>query len=309
MFISVFVRPMSSTTVTEGLDLANSLEAAGAASVCFLDPHDGEDRFLTFESTTMAGAVAARTDTIGVVAENSSLFGFPYHSARRLATIDHMSRGRSGWLMRTAPSSSESGAYEWRSAAGRGEELHRSTEYAEIALELWNSWEDGAQQPDKQSGAFKDDSRIRPIDYRSTSFRVAGPLDVPPSPQGRPVLFAEVSSKDEAVYLSRYVDVAIVIAEDDAAVTELALHVSGEDSTTEIVVAAHLSPDRRTLCAEDAASLVGQHAFGGVALYMSPTEAAAAVEMIGATGTIAPGATLAATLGIAEKFVHGGNAA
>ncbi|MFT4264687.1 MAG: LLM class flavin-dependent oxidoreductase, partial [Nocardioides sp.] len=222
MIATAFLALEGASTVEEVVGAARSLEAAGVAAVGLLDAQDTGLGATPFESTTLAARVAAATSSIGVIASDSALYSFPYHSARRLATLDHLAAGRSGWLVRSRTGADEGSAYAWRSTTGRGEELHRATEYIEIERELWGSWEDGSQWPDKAAGVFKDDSRIHRIEYRSTSFRVSGPLDTPPTPQGRPVILTFVTTVDEARALTPYVDVAILAPADGVALDDLA---------------------------------------------------------------------------------------
>jgi alkanesulfonate monooxygenase SsuD/methylene tetrahydromethanopterin reductase-like flavin-dependent oxidoreductase (luciferase family) len=308
MIVSAFLCLTPDTTLKQVVDAACSLEAAGVAAVALLDSADTNTAPSCFESTTLAAAIAVQTATIGVVATNSALYGFPYHGARRLATIDHLSCGRAGWLLRTTPGAQEATAYEWRSVAGRGEELHRSTEYAEIALELWDSWEDGAQWPDKTTGIYKDDSRIHPIDYRSTSFRVAGPLDVPPSPQRRPVLFAEIATTEEALHLSRYIDVAVIVARDGTSATALATAVADIDPSTLVLFAGGIEAGADMMAAAEALALVEASRIAGVALYLEPRSADTAAGMISAPAGSNSG-TLADALGFGSTLTHGGHAA
>ncbi|GAA0935417.1 LLM class flavin-dependent oxidoreductase [Pseudonocardia zijingensis] len=288
--------PDSTLPAVEGA--ARGLEAAGVAAVCVLDAAD-TGAVSPFESTTLCGRLASTTSEIGLVAAGSALYGFPYHLARRLATVDHFSDGRSGWMLRTGTATSEVSAYDWRSTLGRTAELHRAAEYTEIALELWNSWEDGAQYPDKATGDYKDDSRIHAIAYRSLAFRVEGPLDVPPSPQRRPVLLAEVGTAEEAAYLAPVVDVALV---PDAA---LAAAVQEGDPTTLVLLV--LPAD--TPAAEASRRCLDADA-AGVSLECSTDTADAAAALAAAFGaTRGPGGTLAAALGLAETLTHGGRAA
>jgi alkanesulfonate monooxygenase SsuD/methylene tetrahydromethanopterin reductase-like flavin-dependent oxidoreductase (luciferase family) len=309
MIVSAFVRLVPDTSLTQVIDAARTLEASGVAAVCFLDSADTGTAPALFESTTLAAAVAVQTSTIGVVASDSALYGFPYHAARRLATIDHLSSGRSGWLLRTAPAAQEATAYEWRSGKGRGEELHRCTEYAEIALELWDSWEDGAQWPDKEVGTYKDDSRIHPIDYRSTSFRVAGPLDVPPSPQRRPVLFAEISAAEDAIHLTPYVDVAVIVAGDRPSAAALADVVASIDPSTLVLVAGAIEGASDMLADREALAMAETLQVAGVALYLVPSAAESAAALVSAAPAGLRSGTLADSLGIGSTLSQGGHAA
>jgi hypothetical protein len=149
------------------------------------------------------------------------------------------------------------------------------------------------------TGDYKDDSRIHAIDYRSLAFRVEGPLDVPPSPQRRPLLVAEVGTAEEAGYLSPAVDVALV---PDAS---LAAAVRSADSTTLVllVLPADVPPAQASRRCSEAGT-------AGVALECSTGTADAAAALAVALGACrAPGGTLAAALGLADTLTHGGRAA
>jgi alkanesulfonate monooxygenase SsuD/methylene tetrahydromethanopterin reductase-like flavin-dependent oxidoreductase (luciferase family) len=199
-------------SINSGVDLsaieeaARRLDDAGITAALL----DEGGRVGAFEATTLAGYLARHTRRIGLVPANSALYGFPYHLARRLATIDHLTAGRAGWLISPDTGDHEVSAYDWRSAAHPGAEPARASEYVEIALALWNSWEEGAARPDKASGDFKDDSRIHAINHTSPAFLVRGPLDVPRSPQGRPSLFVTVTAPGMVDFAAGVADVIIV---------------------------------------------------------------------------------------------------
>ena len=61
---------------------------------------------------------------------------------------------------------------------------------------LWDSWEDDAFVGDKASARFVDTSKVHPIAHRGAHYSVAGPLNVPRSPQGRPVTVQAGGSSD-----------------------------------------------------------------------------------------------------------------
>jgi alkanesulfonate monooxygenase SsuD/methylene tetrahydromethanopterin reductase-like flavin-dependent oxidoreductase (luciferase family) len=296
MIVSVQLALRPEDTLADVEAAVRGLESAGVAAVALLDAAD-TGAPTPFESTTLCGRLAATTSEIGLVAANSALYGFPYHLARRLATVDHFSDGRAGWLLRSGTGAGEATAYDWRSTRGRAAELHRAGEYAEIALELWDSWEEGAQYPDKATGDYKDDARIHRIDYRSLAFRVEGPLDVPPSPQRRAVVVAAPTTADEVAHLAPAADVALApdatLAAQVRAVAPGILVLLTVPATTTPAAA-----ERRRL---DAGA-------EGLALSATTETTDAAAALAAALGAArAPGGTLAAALGL--TLTHGGRAA
>jgi FMN-dependent oxidoreductase (nitrilotriacetate monooxygenase family) len=159
-----------------------------------------EPPFLQLEPLTFFSALAARTSRIGLVASVSTTFSEPFNVARQLASLDHLSGGRAGWNVVT------SHLGEWNFGMrlpGHAERYERAAEYAEVALKLWDSWEDGAIVADRSRRLYVDPSMVHSIDHAGSHFRVAGPLNVPRSPQGRPVLAQAGSSEDGRAFGAR----------------------------------------------------------------------------------------------------------
>lgn len=65
---------------------------------------------------------------------------------------------------------------------------HRAREFTEVVRGLWDSWDDDAFIRDKESGLFFEPEKMHYLDHRGEHFNVRGPLNVPRSPQGQPVL-------------------------------------------------------------------------------------------------------------------------
>jgi FMN-dependent oxidoreductase (nitrilotriacetate monooxygenase family) len=137
-------------------------------------------------------AVAQATERIGLIGTASTSFTEPYALARQLKALDVISRGRAGW--NAVPS------YEPDAFANFGKELppreqkyERLHEVMQVVHALWGSWEYEAGQPD-QSGMFADPAHIRPVNLQGKHVGARGPLPVPPSEQGQPVIVQPASS-------------------------------------------------------------------------------------------------------------------
>jgi alkanesulfonate monooxygenase SsuD/methylene tetrahydromethanopterin reductase-like flavin-dependent oxidoreductase (luciferase family) len=190
---------------------ATSLERAGVGAVVISDPlSETPSRTARFDPLTVASVIASVTGRLGVVAAETAVHGFPYHVARRLATLGHVGAGRTGWLPRVTDAPGERGAFEF-DAADASDEPARAAEFLDVVLGLWNTWEPGAERPDKSSGEFKDDSRVHALDYVTDRFRVHGPLDTPRTPGGRPAVVMTVTSTADLPLAARFAD-AIVLA-------------------------------------------------------------------------------------------------
>ncbi|MFF7637978.1 LLM class flavin-dependent oxidoreductase [Kitasatospora sp. NPDC008050] len=140
------------------------------------------------DAVTALAAVAPATRTIGLVATLTTTYAEPFHVARALATLDHLSHGRAGWRPRVAASAAEAAHFGPEPLAGIGHLLSEADEFTEVVTALWDSWQADAVIRDTASGRFLDRARIRHIDHVGQHFRIKGPAVVPRPPQGHPVL-------------------------------------------------------------------------------------------------------------------------
>ena len=150
---------------------------------------NGQVSTMQLDPLPLAGALLARTQRIGVVAGWTVDFSEPFHVARVLATLDHLSYGRSGWLVQMFGTA----ALTPRIGRSLGTETlsdywERAHEFIDAVQKLWDSWEDEAFAVDKPSGMFVDPDRVHLVDHHGRCFTIRGPLNVPRPPQGHPVL-------------------------------------------------------------------------------------------------------------------------
>lgn len=161
-------------------------------AVFFADGHsissveDGPRWFL--EPLTALSAMARATTHIGLVCTVSTTFFTPFHAARMLASLDHISGGRAGWNVVTSMFDAEARNHGYTAMPPKTERYERAREFVSVARSLWSSWDSDALRPDR-NGVYADSSRITPVNHDGHHFLVDGPLTVPRSPQGEPVLF------------------------------------------------------------------------------------------------------------------------
>lgn len=160
-----------------------------------------------FEPLTLASALAAATERIGIVVTQTSTYNDPYHIARKLASIDNLSDGRVGWNLVTSYVEAEAKNFGSGEHAGYADRYARAGEFYEVTVGLWDSWDDDAFLLDKESGVYFDPSKMHPLDHRGEYFQVAGPLNVIRSPQGRPVLVQAGASEPGLELAARYAEV------------------------------------------------------------------------------------------------------
>lgn len=138
--------------------------------------------------------LAAGTSKLGLGATRSTTYYEPAHVARAFATLDHLSGGRAAWNIVTSMNDSEGRLFGKDKHLEHDLRYDRADEFVEIASALWKSWGPDALKLDRETGTLADPNRITPVDYRGRFLAAEGPLNIPYSPQGRPVLVQAGSS-------------------------------------------------------------------------------------------------------------------
>ena len=151
-------------------------------------------RAVKLDPTPVMMAMAAVTTHLGLGATYSTTYYEPYHVARLFATMDLMTRGRVAWNIATSLNDSEAENFGKTEHLEHDLRYDRADEFMEAVLGHWDSWAEGAMLVDKQSGRFADADRVHRLDYEGKFFRSRGPLTVPRSAQGHPVLLQAGSS-------------------------------------------------------------------------------------------------------------------
>jgi FMN-dependent oxidoreductase (nitrilotriacetate monooxygenase family) len=141
------------------------------------------------EPVTLLSAVATHTRNIGLVATMSSTYNSPFNLARRVSSLDHISRGRAGWNVVTSFDSEVSKNFGLDEHLDYATRYGRAQEFVDVARGLWDSYEDDAFPADVENDRFVDPSRLHALDHNGEHFKVAGPLNLSRSPQGQPVIF------------------------------------------------------------------------------------------------------------------------
>jgi FMN-dependent oxidoreductase (nitrilotriacetate monooxygenase family) len=158
------------------------------------------------EPTVLLTALAGVTEHIGLIATASTTYNEPYNLARRFASLDHISGGRAGWNVVTTAGLDAARNFNLDELPAHRDRYERATEFLDVAIKLWDSWEDDAPLGDKANGVWGDDSKIHPPNHVGRHFKVAGALNVPRSPQGHPLIVQAGSSADGREFAGRYAE-------------------------------------------------------------------------------------------------------
>lgn len=179
-------------------ELAQTAERAKFDAIFFADSVSVRDTHVPslsrtaradhFEPITLLSALSVVTKHIGLIATVSTSFNEPYNVARKFASLDYLSGGRSGWNLVTSSTETEAHNFSLDKHFDHAMRYERAKEFYDVVSGLWDSWEDDAFIRDKASGIYFDPGKLHTLDYRGKHFKVRGPLNVARSPQGWPVV-------------------------------------------------------------------------------------------------------------------------
>ncbi|MBE2992210.1 LLM class flavin-dependent oxidoreductase [Sphingomonas sp. CFBP 13603] len=176
------------------IDIVRQAEAAKFDLVFIVDSQfitaDSPPHYLNrLEPLTLLSALAVATSHIGLVGTLTTSYNDPYNLARRLASLDLISKGRAGWNVVTTGDAGTAGNYGRDEHYDYATRYGRAFEYLDVVRGLWRSYEDGALVRDRDTGVFLDKTKLHALNHKGEHFSVVGPLNIQRSPQGEPVIF------------------------------------------------------------------------------------------------------------------------
>ncbi len=177
------------------------------------------------------------TSEIGIVGTLSTTEYMPYHVARIIASLDHLSGGRAGWNIVTGVSDNAQQNY------GRDRILEHDARYAiadefvELVQGFWNSWDADAVVKDRERNSYVDPAKVHEINFKGQHFSARGPSIVPRPPQGKPLLAQAGASPAGRSLAAKYADSIMAIGGDPAVMKEY------RDDVRNRMAAASRNPD------------------------------------------------------------------
>lgn len=156
-------------------------------------------------------AIARVTRHVGLVATVSSSFNEPYNIARTVASLDLVSGGRVAWNVVGTRTPEVAQLFGLDQLLDHDTRYARADEAVQVVKALWGSWKRDALIGNQQSGEFADTQRIQPIDFQGAHFKVRGALNVPRSPQGRPVVLQAGGSAQGMELAARHADAVFTV--------------------------------------------------------------------------------------------------
>lgn len=174
----------------------------------------GDQDATRLDPIPVLAAMSAVTSRIGLGATRSTTYAQPYSLARSFATLDHLSAGRAAWNVVTSVNQGEADNFGLASHLGHDERYDAADEFMELVFSLWDSWQPEALVLDRAAGIYADPDRIRRIEHAGRFFRSRGPLNIPRSPQGRPVIIQAGSSARGQDFAAHWAEIVFSIQPD-----------------------------------------------------------------------------------------------
>src|ERR1051325_2616662 len=203
--------PLALTDIRYYQDLAQRAEAALFDSIFLADQlalggDVAQAPRIWLEPLTVLAALSVSTSRIGLIAPASTTYTEPFNLARQFASIDHISNGRAAWNIVTSWLATAASNYGGDKQVSHADRYARGEEFMSVVKALWDSWAEDAVIDDRDGGHYARPDRTRPVNHRGDFYQVAGPLNMPRCPQGRPVLVQAGSSDTGRRFAARHAE-------------------------------------------------------------------------------------------------------
>ncbi|KAL1988315.1 hypothetical protein VTN96DRAFT_9998 [Rasamsonia emersonii] len=221
--------------VEHWVELAKTLEAAKFHGIFIADVLGGYDVYKgprNLEPAIVSGAqwpvneplavvpaMAAATENIGFGVTVATTYEQPYHLARRLSTVDHLTKGRLGWNIVTGYLDSAARNLGHGQQPQHDDRYAIAEEYVKVTYKLWeSSWRDDAVVLDRERGVYTEPSRVREINHVGKYYTVPGPHICQPSPQRTPLILQAGTSKAGKAFAAQHAEAIFVAGHSPATV-------------------------------------------------------------------------------------------
>ncbi|KAF2734690.1 putative xenobiotic compound monooxygenase, DszA family [Polyplosphaeria fusca] len=214
-------------SVEHWVDLAKLLESAKIHGIFIADVLGGYDVFKgprNLEPAIKSGAqwpvneplavipaMAAATKSIGFGVTVATTYEMPFHLARRLSTVDHLTKGRLGWNIVTGYLDSAARNLGHTQQLSHDLRYAIAEEYIRVMYKLFeSSWRDDAVVLDRQRRIYTHPARVREINHKGRHYTVPGPHICQPSPQRTPLLLQAGTSKAGKTFAAQHAEAIFV---------------------------------------------------------------------------------------------------
>ncbi|HEY1723580.1 MAG TPA: LLM class flavin-dependent oxidoreductase [Magnetospirillaceae bacterium] len=171
------------------------------------------------DPSLLVPAMAAATRHLGFAVTCTLSYEPPYPFARRMSTLDHLTKGRIGWNVVTG--------YLDSAAKGAGKDKQTAhdarydvaEEYMELVYRLWEgSWEDDAVIRDRATGTFVRPEKVHRVTFEGQHYKLDAIHLSEPSPQRTPLLYQAGASSKGRDFAARHAECVFLSAPSKAVI-------------------------------------------------------------------------------------------
>lgn len=156
-------------------------------------------------------AMAAATEHLGFAVTYSTTYEPPFGNARRLSTLDHLTKGRLAWNVVTGYLPDAARNFGLPAHVKHDDRYDLAEEFLDVSYKLWEgSWEDDAVIRDRGRGVYTDPAKVHEIGHEGNYFTVDGPHLSEPSPQRTPVIYQAGTSERGKAFATRHAEAVFV---------------------------------------------------------------------------------------------------
>ena len=161
----------------------------------------------------LTAALASATRNLGFAFSANVIQDHPYAFARRLSTLDHLTKGRVAWNIVTSFQKSAWMNLGFDAVGAHASRYERAEEYVTVIYKLLEgSWDADAVVRDVGHRVYADPEKVREITHEGKYFKIQGIHTSEPSPQRVPLLFQAGSSADGRNFASQNAEAIFIAA-------------------------------------------------------------------------------------------------
>jgi FMN-dependent oxidoreductase (nitrilotriacetate monooxygenase family) len=169
----------------------------------------------------LLSALAVNTEHLGLSLTSSIIQEHPFDFARKISTLDHISKGRIGWNIVTSGQENAARNFDLKALPAHDDRYDWADEYVDVTYKLWEgSWDEDALVKNRETGVFADPEKIHRINHVGPRYRVEGPHLPSPSPQRTPFLYQAGGSGRGKAFAAKNAEAVFIVAPSPAIAKE-----------------------------------------------------------------------------------------
>jgi FMN-dependent oxidoreductase (nitrilotriacetate monooxygenase family) len=163
------------------------------------------------DPSLIISAMAHATKHLGFAVTVSSTYDHPFSLARKMSTLDHLTKGRIAWNIVTSYLPNAARNFGLDAMIKHDDRYEIAEEFMDVCYKLWEgSWEDDAIIDDVVNGIYANPSKVHEINHVGKNYKVSGPHLCEPSLQRTPVIYQAGTSERGREFAAKHSECVFV---------------------------------------------------------------------------------------------------